>query len=177
VALSLSASFLLRRHTNNGASTPPTPPPHRILPLLRMFTVDDIDASITFDVEDDCNHSVNDSFCPSTSSGDQRSGAGDEATVLSRREYEQHLEELASKETRAVTKLRFLVFGSLFFSMMAVVLSAYYLTTQGERHNFELQFYDDANKILGNMGHNLQRTMEAADAFIASITSYAAHTN
>ena len=42
-----------------------------------------------------------------------------------------------------------------------------------ERQNFEVHFYDDGNKILGNMGQNVQ----AADAFIASITSYAAHTN
>jgi hypothetical protein len=70
------------------------------------------------------------------------------------------------EETRAVTKLKLVVFGSLFFSMVAVVLSEFFLTAQGERSNFEVQFYDDANKILRNMGSNLQRTMEAADGFI-----------
>jgi hypothetical protein len=96
---------------------------------------------------------------------------------LGGKEYQQHREELASKETHAVNKLKFLVFGSLFCSMVAVALSAYFTTAQGEYHNFEMKFYDDAHKILGNMGHNVQRTMEVSDAFITSITSYAAHTN
>jgi hypothetical protein len=124
------------------------------------------------------NASVNDSIYRSTSSGEWRFGVGDESSVSSRRECEQQQrEELASKETRNVTKLKLVVFGSLFVSMVAVVLSAYFFTAQGEHHNFEVHFYDDANKILGNMGHNLQRTMEVSDAFISSITSFAAYTN
>jgi hypothetical protein len=86
-------------------------------------------------------------------------------------------EGLSSKETRAVINLKLFVFGSLFLSMVAVVLTAYFLTSQAEHDSFELHFYDDANKILGNMGQNLQRTMQASDAYIATITSYAAHTN
>jgi hypothetical protein len=121
--------------------------------------------------------SFNSSNRRSTSSGNWHNGAGDESIVSSRREHEQHLEELASKETHAVTKLKFLVFGSLFFSMVAVALLAYFFTAQGERQSFEANFYDDANKILGNMGNNLQRTMEVTDAFITSITSFAAQTN
>jgi hypothetical protein len=57
------------------------------------------------------------------------------------------------------------------------VLAEYFLTSQAEEDSFELHFQDHAKKILGNMGQNIQRTMEASDAFIASITSYAAHTN
>jgi hypothetical protein len=126
---------------------------------------------------EDGNTNVNDcngreiNTCRSTSSGDWHSMLEDDLSVSSRRE------ELASKESRAVTKLKLLVFGSLFCSMVAVALVAYFLTSQAEQDNFELKFHDDANKLLGNMGQNLQRTMEAADAFITSITSYAAHTN
>jgi hypothetical protein len=109
--------------------------------------------------------------CRSTSSGGWHSEVGDNLCKSYRRE------ELASNETRVVTKLKLLVFGSLFFSMVAVALAAYYLTSQAEIISFELQFHDDANKILGNIGQNLQRSMEASDAFITSITSYAAHTN
>jgi hypothetical protein len=61
----------------------------------------------------------------SNSSGDRRSVAGDDVSTLSRREV------LASKETRAVTKLKQLVFGSLFCSLLAVVLTAF-LTSQSE---------------------------------------------
>jgi hypothetical protein len=117
--------------------------------------------------------------CRSTSSGDDwKSGVGDDSSIASRREYEQRREvELAARETRAVGKLKLLVFGSLFLSMIAVVLSAYFLTSQAEQDNFELQFYDDSNKILGNIGQNLERIMEASDAFVSSIASYAAHSN
>jgi hypothetical protein len=117
--------------------------------------------------------SFNSSNRRSTSTGNWHNGAGDESRVSSRREHGHQIEELASKETHAVTKLKILVFCS----MVAVALLEYFFTAQGERQSFEAQFYDDANKILGNTGNNLQRTMEVTDAFITSITSFAAHTN
>jgi hypothetical protein len=106
----------------------------------------------------------------STRSGEWRIEAGDDTRASSQG-------QLASKETRAVTKLKVLVFGSLCISMVAAVLAAYFLTSQAEIDSFELHFQDDANKLLGNIGQNLQRIMGASDAFIASITSHAAHTN
>jgi hypothetical protein len=145
--------------------------------IMNNVNMDGTDGSDRSDVDDDDSTSDAYSHYRSTSSGEWRMGAGDESIVSSRKEYEQHREELASIETRAVTNLKLLVFGSLFVSMVAVVLSAYFFTAQGERHNFEVNFYDDANKILGNMGQNFQRTMEVSDAFITSITSYAARTN
>ena len=82
---------------------------------------------------------------------------------------------LADHETIAVMRLKLLVFGSLFLSMAVVVLTAYFLLSQSEQKSFEERFYDDANKILSNMGANLERIMEASDAFVVSIASYAAH--
>jgi hypothetical protein len=126
------------------------------------------------DIDDSSVNESNDGevhHCRSTSSGEWHSEVGDNSCNSNRREV------LASNETRVVTKLKLLVFGSLFFSMVAVVLGAYYLTLQAEITSFELHFHDDANKILGNIGQNLQRSMEASDAFITSITSYAANTN
>jgi hypothetical protein len=123
--------------------------------------------------DEDDNTSFNDSnggegnSCRSTSA----SGAGLDSSLAF------HREGLACKETRAVTKIKLLVFGSLFCSMVAVVVAAYFLSSQAEQSNFELQFHDDANKILGNMGRNLQRIMEASDAFVTSMTSHAARTN
>ncbi|KAL3912158.1 MAG: hypothetical protein SGARI_001299 [Bacillariaceae sp.] len=86
-------------------------------------------------------------------------------------------EELASKETRAVGNLKLVVFGILFLSMVAVALTTYFITSRAEQENFEDQYYDDANKILSNMGQTLDRTLLASDAFVVSATSYAAHTN
>jgi hypothetical protein len=149
------------------------------------MTVNECDEGMTNVINDnafnsnrsDIDGAFNSSNRRSTSTGNWHNGAGDESRVSSRREHEQHLEELASKETHAVTKLKILVSGSLFFSMVAVAHLAYFFTAQGERQSFEAQFYDDANKILGNTGNNLQRTMEVTDAFITSIISFAAHTN
>jgi hypothetical protein len=127
-------------------------------------------------VEDE-NSSANDSNSGqentgrSTSSCESRSEARDTSYKFSRRE------ELSSKETRAVTKLKLLVFGSLFCSMVAVALVEYFLTSQAEQDGFELLFNDYANKLLGNIGKKVEMTMEASDAFITSVTSYAAHTN
>jgi hypothetical protein len=143
---------------------------------MNIVNMDGVDASERVCVDDDST-SADESNHRSINSGEWRIGVGDETSVLYCREHEQNLDELASKETRAVTSLKLLVFGSLFFSMVAVVLSAYFFTAQGEHNNFEVNFYDDAHKILGNMGQNLQRTMDVSDAFITSITSYAAHTN
>lgn len=67
-------------------------------------------------------------------------------------EMEQRREELAARETKAVGKLKVLVFGILFLSMVAVALTTYFITSKAEQENFEAQYYDDANKILGNMG-------------------------
>jgi hypothetical protein len=106
----------------------------------------------------------------STRSGEWRIEEGDDTGTSSH-------DQLASKETRAVTKLKVLVFGSLCISMVGAVLAAYFLTSQAEIDSFELHFQDDANKLLGNIGQNLQRIMGASDAFIASITSHVAHTN
>jgi hypothetical protein len=77
------------------------------------------DESIT---DNDSNGGVGNTF-RSTSSVEGGSTAGDNSSVFFRREG------LASKETRAVTKLKLLVFGSLFFSMVAVALTAYFLTS------------------------------------------------
>jgi hypothetical protein len=136
--------------------------------FMNKIGVDNANNALCISDGEHDNASMNESNPHSTSSGDGRIGTGDESSTSSRKEYQHHREELASKETHAVTRLKFLVFGSLFCSMVAVALSAYFTTAQGERRNFEMKFYDDAHKILGNMGHNVQRTMEVSDAFITS---------
>ncbi|KAG7355294.1 adenylate and guanylate cyclase catalytic domain containing protein [Nitzschia inconspicua] len=113
----------------------------------------------------------------SSAGDDFLSGAGDEYSVASGREYQQRQEDFTEKETRSVRKLKILVFGSLFLSMVAVALTAYFLTSKAEQDNFELQFHDDAYKLLGNMGRNIERIFEASDAFVANIASFAAHSN
>ncbi|KAG7359286.1 adenylate and guanylate cyclase catalytic domain containing protein [Nitzschia inconspicua] len=114
----------------------------------------------------------------SSAAGDFLDAMGDDCSVLDTdRLSKQQQEDLTEKETRAVHKLKILVFGSLFLSMVAVVLTAYFLTSKAEQDNFELQFHDDAYKLLGNMGQNVERIFEASDAFVANIASFAAHTN
>ena len=46
-----------------------------------------------------------------------------------------------------------------------------------EQREFEDQFLEDSIKVLSTMGSNLVRTLQASDAFVASITSLASVTN
>ncbi len=54
--------------------------------------------------------------------------------------------QLAANETRAVRRLKCIVFSCLFVSMMAVAFTAYFLTAKQENDEFEDQYYEDANK-------------------------------
>jgi hypothetical protein len=85
--------------------------------------------------------------------------------------------QLAANETRAVHRLKFVVFSFLFMSMMAVALTAYFLTAKQEDDEFHDQYYEDAHKILATIESNLKRTLQASDAYVTTLTSFAEATN
>ncbi|KAG7338692.1 hypothetical protein IV203_006328 [Nitzschia inconspicua] len=66
----------------------------------------------------------------------------------------QHV-QLAAHETKTVRRLKYLVFTLLFCSMVAVALTAYHFTTKQEIDEFEKQYYENADKVLGTMGKTL----------------------
>lgn len=85
--------------------------------------------------------------------------------------------QLASSETKAVRRMKLIVMLCLLASMTAVAFTAYYLTAQQETGEFTDQFQEDANKILSTMGSNLERSLQASDAFVTSMASAAVTTN
>jgi hypothetical protein len=84
---------------------------------------------------------------------------------------------LASQETKAVRRLKVSVIFSLLLSMIAVAFTAYYLTSQQEEDQFKDAYYGDAHKVMSAMGENLERTLQAADAFVSSMASHAQVSN
>lgn len=89
----------------------------------------------------------------------------------------QHRPVLAAQETKALRRIRIIVFTFLFLSMVAIALCAYFFTRSQEQQEFEDQYYEDANKILSTMGSNIERSLQSIDAFVVSITSLAKATN
>ena len=85
--------------------------------------------------------------------------------------------QLASRETKTLYRLKIFVFLLLFCAMVAVSLTAYYFTAKQQDEEFQDQYYEDAHKVLGALSSNLERTLQASDAFVASITSLAKSTN
>jgi hypothetical protein len=85
--------------------------------------------------------------------------------------------QLAGRETTTLRRLKLIVFFLLLCAMVAVSLTAYYFTAKQEDKEFQDQYYEDANKVMSTLGSNLERTLQASDAFVASITSCVKATN
>ncbi|KAL3917415.1 MAG: hypothetical protein SGILL_004724 [Bacillariaceae sp.] len=107
---------------------------------------------------------------------DETASAITDSNELTRQQHN-HKEHLAEKETKTLRRLKCIVFSLLFCSMMAVAFTAYYVTARQETVEFEKQYYENAHKVLSTMGSNLERTLQASDAFVASIASMAELTN
>lgn len=135
---------------------------NRIMTLGKnICRVDFVDVSA-----DDANvHSGEvDSFNIDDGSG---SGTTDADTDITKQQRQQQQHQLGSQETKTVRRLKCTVFTLLFCSMIAVALTAYYFTANEENKEFEAQFYEDANKVLATMGSNLERCLQASDAFVS----------
>ena len=90
---------------------------------------------------------------------------------------DKHKIMLAERESRAVQRLKFLVFVFLSTCMSAVAYGVYWYMTTSEIEEFRLQFREDATKVLSTLGTNQERIVEAMDAFAVSIISYARVSN
>lgn len=82
-------------------------------------------------------------------------------------------EALAAKETRAIRRLKFIVMLILLASMGLVGWAVFSWTSGSEQREFEQQFQEDSKKVLATLGNNLERILEAMDAFSVSIVSLA----
>jgi hypothetical protein len=128
------------------------------------------------DLKDHDHDSVDQSWDGPSQDFDSASNAESRATIQ-QQVQDQRSQALAQNETNTVKRMKIIVFVLLFLSMIAVALAAYFLTAKQENDEFEAQFYEDANKILSTMGSNLERILQASDAFVTSIVSLANATN
>jgi len=83
----------------------------------------------------------------------------------------------AAEESQKVRRIKHFVMLFLLIIMICVSVTTYYWISNDEYDEFDRQFQEDSHKVLSTMGRNLVRTLEASDAFVASITSLAAATN
>jgi hypothetical protein len=139
---------------------------------------DDDDNNNNKDIEVDISSQKSSSDGEETTTFPGGGNGTDTAALNKQQRLEQEKERLyAGKETKAVRRLKWIVFLLLFASMMAVALSAYFFSAQEEYNTFQDQYYEEAQKVLSTMGSNLERTLQASDAFVVSIASEAHDSN
>ena len=83
---------------------------------------------------------------------------------------------LAHSETKTLLGIKILFVLVLLLSAAGAFGVFFYIRGK-ETADFETQFVDDATKILASIGANLDNTLGAADAFVASMISTARETN
>lgn len=81
--------------------------------------------------------------------------------------------DIATKENRAVGKLRLLVFGALFVTGVALSLGVYAYARSDEYDDFKAQFAAHALKVIDSFDEQMSRRLGVMDSFSKSITSYA----
>ncbi|KAL7564099.1 hypothetical protein ACA910_012376 [Epithemia clementina (nom. ined.)] len=80
---------------------------------------------------------------------------------------------LARRETKAVCGVRFLVFGVLLCSMMAVAILVFHQLRSNETNSFEKQFREDSSKVLASLGLSIDLTLGGLDALVVNMASEA----
>jgi len=72
-------------------------------------------------------------------------------------------------ESRTVRRWKLLTVAVLLLSTIGVALTVYFYTSNGEIRDFEKQFHDDANKVLGDLGTKVDFSLTAIDALVVSM--------
>ena len=117
------------------------------------------------------------SLCPegdeddvSLKGGDNESSFGDtEKSTTSKEE-----EELSRKETNAVFRLRVLVILALLGATLAVSAVVYYITSNGEKDEFQSQFEGSAQKIISSFENVVAEKIAAVASLAVAATIYTA---
>lgn len=84
---------------------------------------------------------------------------------------------LARKETKAVYRVRLLVFGVLLSSMAAAAILVFINLTKEETDSFRKQYHEDATKVLASLKNTFEITLGGFDAFVVSTVSEAKDSN
>lgn len=86
-------------------------------------------------------------------------------------------EQLAKKETRAVFRLRRLVFLALLAAALAVSVIVYLITKKAEDDEFKAQFYGSAEKLLESFEGVISQKIEAIGSMGITLAAYAESQN
>ena len=71
-------------------------------------------------------------------------------------------------DTRVVQQWKILTVTVLLLSTLAIALGAYTYTSNNEKREFETQFQQDADKIMGDLGMKLDSSLAAVDELVVS---------
>lgn len=84
---------------------------------------------------------------------------------------------LATKETRAVNSLKYVMVFVLTAACVLIASGVHHFVSKSEKDKFEIHFHDGAQKILGAIGRNIDHTFDGIDSLIVSMVSFAHATN
>jgi hypothetical protein len=84
---------------------------------------------------------------------------------------------IGGKETRYVKQLRGMVLLVLIASTVTVALAVYFYTSRAEVKQFQLQYKDNAQKVIAAIGDSVEHTTGAIDILATHIRSYVHNTN
>ena len=87
------------------------------------------------------------------------------------------IKKLAADETRAVKRLKKLVWIVLGISMGMVGYAVYHYTSTSEYRSFEETYMANSKLVLSTLGRNLDQILQSMDAFTVSMVSYAQASN
>jgi hypothetical protein len=86
-------------------------------------------------------------------------------------------ETLARKETKAVNVLRVIVLVLLLVTATLTSVGVYLYTSNEEKHNFEVEYQANAERIIESFHDAVARRLGAINSMATAITSYALDTN
>jgi hypothetical protein len=92
--------------------------------------------------------------------------SGDDATVRTQRE------NIGQRETKAVFRLRLLVFLVMLLAAAAVSVTVYLITSQSEQDEFEIQFDGAAAKVLESFQNVLEQKVPAISTLAVALIAH-----
>ena len=95
--------------------------------------------------------------------------AGPDEPVQRRREVNQAVllhADVNGNDSRIVRRWKMLTLAVLLLTTVVIAVATYLFTSNNEQTEFETQFRDDANKVLGDLGTKLDFSLGAVDSLV-----------
>ena len=85
--------------------------------------------------------------------------------------------KIGEEETAAVGRLKIVVLTVMLVSSIGVALASFFYLRTTEYKRFNIDFEDNAAKVVEAFASSVYTTLSAADAFLATVVSFAKYTN